>query len=233
MSTMVEGLNTQDVFHVTELFLLSDAIQAKALFGLPDRSLYGMMDRNYLDEAKAKIQEKGILDEAGHLTDGGYLIIKSIEEYAASRKYVQINNLMIAFSELEEDMCIVLTEIEPQEYYILRVIDKYLVMKELFDHLAIVKREPLADETEFVLKKARNRERRSFLDKDIPDNALSLEVYSIEKNEKSAWLCFVEEDKLYSVSVEDESYYRASQYWLMKELFDSLEIPYGAGEQNV
>jgi hypothetical protein len=229
MMTEVKGTRN-DVFHLYELYLMAEATGNDTIFGLPDKSVYAITDPHYLDAAKEAIQEKGILNEEGHISDGGFFVIKAIQEYATSRKYVQINNLMIAFSESEPDELIVLTEIENQSYYQIKVMDKILVLKDLFDSVAIVQREPLADEKEFTLKKLRNRERRSILEEEIEENVLSLAVFdteTVQTDTKFAqWLYFMEEDKLCTVNVEEEAYYRVSQYWLMKELFDSLEIPY-------
>lgn len=219
-----------DVFHLYELYLMAEATENEVIFGLPDKSVYAITDPHYLETAKEAIQEKGILDEEGHISEGGFFVIKALQEYATSKKYVQLNNLMIAFSESEPDELIVLTEVENQTYYQIKVIDKRLVLKDLFDSLPIVQREPLSDETEFTLKKLRNRERRSILEEEVEENVLSIAVFdtnAVQMEEEFAqWLYFMEEDKLCAVNVEEESYYRASQYWLMKELFDSLEIPY-------
>lgn len=223
-----EKSTRKDVFHLYELYLMAEAIENDALFGLPDKSIYAMVEPDYLEQAKQAIQDKGILDEAGHVTDGGFFVIKAVSEYASSPKYVQLNNLMIATSASEPDERIVLVEVD-KDYYQLKVLDKRLVLKELFESVPLIQREPLADETEFILKKVRNRERRRFVGEDVGENVFSLTVFDInsaEDEEQTAWLYFLEEDKLYVVKVEEEGYYRASQYWLMKQLFDGLDIAY-------
>lgn len=228
---------TKDIFSIEELYLLADATEQQLLFGLPEREIFALLNRNFLEVAKQAVQEKGILDEAGHLSKGGYFVVKAIQEYAESKKYIQINNLFIGFSQSEPDNLIVISEVEAQKSYRISVVDKLLVLKGLLEMLPIVAREPLEDETTFILKKVRNRERREFEEKEVGENSIYLETFEVKEhaaNEfgKEGWLCYLDEDKLYTVHLEDGKYYRASQYWLMKQLFDSLEIPYGEGDVN-
>lgn len=228
-----EKVAREDVFHLYELYLLAEATGNTDLFGLPDPHIYALVEPTYLEEAKQAVQQKGILDEEGHITKGGFFVIKALSEYATSSKYVQINNLMIASSTSEPDERIVLTEVE-EGYYQMNVLEKHLVLKDLFESVPLIQREPLEEEKEFTVKKMRNRERRRIVGEEVGENALSLTVYDTQttdtNEEQCAWLYFMEEDHLFMVNVEEEKYYRVSQYWFMKQLFDSLDIPYGTKE---
>lgn len=79
-----------------------------------------------------------------------------------------------------------------------------------------------------------NEERKRAVAFEPEKNFISMEFFHMEeepkeeKNDKyyKQYLAFEMEDKLMMVDVVNETYYRGSQYALMKLLFDELELPY-------
>src|SRR5690625_1846082 len=118
----------QDVFHVTELYLLANAFSTEVLFGLPDKKLYQLKGKEVFDEAFSKLKQKNIFTEAGKLTKGGAYVIRALELYSQSKKYVRIHNVMFAFQEKEADEIIMLTKMEDKTYYGLAFITKVVVI---------------------------------------------------------------------------------------------------------
>src|SRR5690625_963817 len=118
----------QDLFHVTELYLLANAFSVDVLFGLPDKKLYQLQGKAIFDEAFSKLKQKHIFTEEGKLTKGGAYVIRALELYSQSKKYVRIHNVMYASQEKEADHIIMFTHMEDKTYYGLAFITKVVVI---------------------------------------------------------------------------------------------------------
>jgi len=226
--------NTTDFFNAPELYLLAAAFEGEVLLGLPEKEIYQLLGEEVFEEANNRLIAKGILTKEGRLTKGGALIIKALESYHQSRKYVRINNLMFAFFEEEhKDELVMLSEIEKGEKYKLFIIAKSKVLKLLIDHFPIIGREPDEAEKEFRKHTLTHQERHE-VDAYQPDHIMNMEVFDgslILKSESTRdthqqWLVFEREEKLIMVETQEKKYYHASQYFFMKMLFDELEFPY-------
>ncbi|WP_155891609.1 DUF5081 family protein [Heyndrickxia acidiproducens] len=74
-----------------------------------------------------------------------------------------------------------------------------------------------------------------------PDQSfMNLEIFHLNEKPMEAgnpkfygqWLIFLKGEKLMIVDVPRKKYYRASQYWFLKLLFDELEFPYKEAKIN-
>lgn len=221
----------QDHFQLNELFLLAKTTIGEHLFGLPDEKAYGFLDKGYMEKAHKALKEKGVLTKEGKLTDGGFFVVRALEEYKRSSKYIRINNLMIAFSEREKGKVIVLTEVRRNTDYRLTVMDHLALFKELYDSLEIVSREPRSDEKEFLYRMVKNNEQKRLEQKKLSEETLIFQDFdravAVEKQIDSYqhWVFFIEEETLYGLNVREEGICRISQYWLIEKLMTALELP--------
>ncbi len=232
----------QDVFHVTELYLLANAFSTEVLFGLPDKKLYQLKGKEVFDEAFSKLKQKNIFTEAGKLTKGGAYVIRALELYNQSKKYVRLHNVMFAFQEKEEDEIIMLTEIEDQTYYRLAFISKALVLTILGERFPLILREPKADEKNFFKKEASPETKKvlSTYDPGESNHFMNLEFFHMEEqpqhmhnaNFYQQWLIFTKDDALWMVDPMTDTYYHASQYAFLQLLFDEMDFPYKEGAIN-
>lgn len=131
-----------DTFTAVELYLLAAAFGGNVLFGLPEKEVFQLKGEEVFEEAHKHLIEKGILTSDGKITDGGAFVIRAIEYYHQSEKYVRINNLMFAFREQDVDELIVLLELEEKETYQLFIVSKALVLSMLGEKFPVVLREP-------------------------------------------------------------------------------------------
>ncbi|MBF2531750.1 DUF5081 family protein [Listeria welshimeri] len=227
-------VDTVDVFSPVELYLLLSPLETKYLFGIPDKLTFLLKGEDVFAEGFERLKSKGILTDTGELTDGGGFLIESLMEYHQSKKYVRMNQLMFAFSEKASNEVLVMIEVTSQKEYRFERMNKIYALAMIKDFFPLVNREPGERETEFLKEELTNEERKRAVAFEPEKNFISMEFFHMEeepkeeKNEKyyKQYLAFEMEDKLMMVDVVNETYYRGSQYALMKLLFDELELPY-------
>lgn len=227
-------VDTVDVFSPVELYLLLSPIETKYLFGIPDKLTFLLKGEDVFAEGFERLKSKGILTDTGELTDGGGFLIESLMEYHQSKKYVRMNQLMFAFSEKASNEVLVMIEVTSQKEYRFERMNKIYALAMIKDFFPLVNREPGERETEFLKEELTNEERKRAVAFEPEKNFISMEFFHMEeepkeeKNDKyyKQYLAFEMEDKLMMVDVVNETYYRGSQYALMKLLFDELELPY-------
>ncbi len=233
----------QDLFHVTELYLLANAFSVDVLFGLPDKKLYQLQGKAIFDEAFSKLKQKNIFTEEGKLTKGGAYVIRALELYSQSKKYVRIHNVMFAFQEKEADEIIMLTEMEDQTYYRLAFISKALVLTILGERFPLILREPKANEKDFLKKEASTETKKelSTYDPGDSENFMNIEYFHMNEQPQKIdnpafyqqWLTFTKDEALWMVDPTTDTYYHASQYAFLQLLFDEMDFPYKEGALNV
>ncbi|MBC2335759.1 DUF5081 family protein [Listeria welshimeri] len=227
-------VDTVDVFSPVELYLLLSPLETKYLFGIPDKLTFLLKGEDVFAEGFERLKSKGILTDTGELTDGGGFLIESLMEYHQSKKYVRMNQLMFAFSEKASNEVLVMIEVTSQKEYRFERMNKIYALAMIKDFFPLVSREPGERETEFLKEELTNEERKRAVAFEPEKNFISMEFFHMEeepkeeKNDKyyKQYLAFEMEDKLMMVDVVNETYYRGSQYALMKLLFDELELPY-------
>lgn len=232
-------MNERDVFHATELFLLSSAFEANQLFGLPDKQTYQLLGEHVFSKANERLIEKEILTTEGNITTGGMYVIKALEFYYKSPKYVRMNNLLFAFREKEEDELIVLVELEEEMAYRLLVMSKALVLKVLLECFPFLLREPKEEEKSFFKKELPRRKKKEIEALSLDKPLMNLEVFHLHDGETEKeslvtheqWLIFTHKDTLIVIRPEQDKYFHASQYWVLKRIFDEMDFPYKVGEQ--
>ncbi|MCK0472331.1 DUF5081 family protein [Alkalihalobacillus sp. APA_J-10(15)] len=227
-----------DTFRVPELYLLASAFGGHALFGLPDKKMYQLKGEGPFKEAYAALKEKGILSEEGKLTKNGAVIIRTLQTYYNSKKFVRVHNAMFAFQGEQKDDMILLLEVEEQKAYKLMVMAKPFVLKMLAEKLPVISRVPDEKERTFLKEKVPEKERIELEQYEPNEEMMNLEVFHLNEVPRvitnlayyQQWLIFTKQDQLVMVDTVTKTYYYASQYYLMKVLFDELEFPYKEGQ---
>lgn len=226
-------------FTAPELYLIAAAFGGNVLFGLPSKEIYQLKGGEVFKEAYERLIEKKILTEEGKLTETGTVIIRTVELYYKSEKYVRINNLMFAFRDKKHDELIVLIEFE-DHHYELRVISKALVLRLLTETFPVMLREPEEKEKTFLKEELSHREKREMETFEPEPMLMNLEFFHLKEepqDENNAayyqqWLVFTKDEKLIMVDTVQQKYYHASQYWFLKILFDELDFPYKEVKAN-
>ncbi|MBF2362843.1 DUF5081 family protein [Listeria marthii] len=227
-------VDTNDVFSPVELYLLLSPVEAQHLFGLPDKFTFLLKGEDVFAEGFDRLKSKGILTDSGELTDGGGFLIESLIEYHQSKKYVRMNQLMFAFSEKASNEVLVMIEVTPQKEYRFERMNKIYALAMIKDFFPLISREPGERETEFLKEELTNEERKQAAAFEPEQNFISMEFFHMEEEPKEKtntrhykqYLAFEMENKLIMIDVVEETYYRGSQYALLKLLFDELEFPY-------
>ncbi|EIT83778.1 hypothetical protein A374_18851 [Fictibacillus macauensis ZFHKF-1] len=227
-----------DYFTGSELYLLANAFDGTVLFGLPEKAYYQLRGEEEFKQAHARLVEKGIITAETALTDAGALVIQALELYYKTIKYVRINNLMIAFDEENKNRCIVLSELEEGEVYRLRVTTKAYLLKALFGIFPLLLREPPKEEETFLKKELSYQDRLAVEEEYVDHTILNMESFHLTAKPQTMtnsafyqqWLIFEKDENVIMSDVVQKKYYRASQYWLLKVLYDELEIPYKGAE---
>lgn len=230
-----------DLFHITEIYLLASAFESEMLFGLPDKKTLHLLGGEVDKVAHQALVKKEILTEEGKITKGGAYVIRALEFYYLSKKYVRINNLMFGFREADEDEVIMLVEVEDGKYYRLHVISKALVLKLLIDRFPFILREPEKEEKDFLKKELSTQHRDELGDLEIGEEFMNLEFFhtgespQAEDNPKfyQQWFALPHDKKLIMIDPMKDIYYHASQYWFLKILFDEMDFPYKEATPNV
>lgn len=226
--------NITESFTVPELYLLGSAFGGNVIFGLPEKQIYQLKGEEIFADAYHRLIKKGILGSDGEITKGGSIIIRALEYYYRSEKYVRINNLMFAFPTHNEDELIMFVETKEQAIYKLFVISKALILKLLSDKFSIITREPEESEKHFLKQELTYEERREAEQLEPGNTLINLELFHLnEKHQElhfssyyQQWLVFPKKEKLIMVDTVQRKYYHASQYWFLKLLFDEMEFPY-------
>jgi hypothetical protein len=223
---------TLDGLTPAELYVLGTAADVHDLFGLPEQELLAMLDMKIFIKAKRSLQRKKILTDAGGLTEQAVLLIEMLKIYADSPAYVRINDQMAAFRKERSRDLIVLTEQEPWRSYRLEVLPKSLLVTGLFQAHPFLNRKPTEEEQRFLLKEITAKEKKLWAS--ISVNQTDLLAMEWMPKEKSGYLrpyshfLYVPvENQLFRTDVVSQKTRKASLFYLYKELFDWLDIPYG------
>jgi len=212
--------NVTDTFHITELFLLAAAFNAETLFGLPDKKTYQLMGSEKFKEAHESLIKKEIFTPDGKITTGGAYVIRALEFYYLSPKYVRIHNVMFGFRAEDEDELIMLMEVEDGTEYRINVISKAFVLKLLSDRFPLILREPKEEEKDFLKEEVSYLLKKELETYEPDDNFMNMEFFQLgdtqEKVTYEQWLAFTKDDELIMVDPITDKYYYAKNYYLMK-----------------
>ncbi|TGA99997.1 DUF5081 family protein [Sporolactobacillus shoreae] len=221
-----------DGFSPAELYVLGTAVNIIDLFGLPESQQLGMLDDEIFIKAKRSLQEKGLLTDSGALTDAAGLLIEMLEVYAQSPAYVRINQQMVAFRKEESKDLIVLTEQQKWQSYRLEVLPKSLFIVQLIQAHPLLNRQPTEAEHKFLLQRLTDEEEKKWEAVRVDQtDLLALEWMPREDagylRPYSYSFYIPIEDELYRTDIRSQQTRKASLYYLYKELFNGLHIPYG------
>lgn len=224
----------EKTFHIRELFLLASAFGAELLFGLPDRKAYQLKEPNLYEKANESLIQKGILDKSGKITDGGVYVIRTLELYYLSKKYVRIHNVLFGFQDEKSDEIITLLEVEENTYYRLSINSKAIVLKLLTIRFPLIIREPGEEEKDFTKKKVPEPIKKDLAKHEPKKNFMNIELFHLDNTPHKLtntsfyqqWFIFIKYNTLFMIDPMTNRYYIASQYWFLKVLFDALDFPY-------
>ncbi|MGG0650749.1 DUF5081 family protein [Bacillus mycoides] len=231
---MIDSQIIKNTFSTEELYLLASAFEANVVFGLDPKEILVMKGQDVMEQAKQKLIEKEILTLDGKITEGGAVVIQALQAYFNSRKYVRLNQFMFAFLEENADELIVLVEIVPHQQYQLHVLSKMIVLNMLIEHFPILLREPEEEEYKDLMHKASEQERKQLEERSLSDTGINIELFHLTEEPRlqsnpryyQQWLCLESNQRVAAIDLVKEQYLFVSQFWLLKLLFDELEIPY-------
>ena len=221
-----------DTFSTAELYLMANAFGGEVLFGLPDKKLYQLKGEAVFAEAQQRLIEKEIVTSEGKLTDGGAYVIRALEVYHQSKKFVRINNLMFAFQERVSDNLIMLIELEEGQTYRLHVISKSIALRLLAEWFPFILRDSPGKATTFLRKELTEKERQVLEQFKPKEPIFNFESFQTEEDllthktmtKHIQWLVFLQDDQLVMVHLHENKYYYVSPYWFLHQLFEALEF---------
>lgn len=223
-----------DGFSPAELYVLGTAFDVNQLFGLPEPQQLLMLDDQIFEKAKRSLQEKRLLKEAGALTDQAVLLIEMLDIYAQSSAYVRINEQMVAFRNQESKDLIVLTEQSKWRSYRLEVLPKSLFVTQLFHTHPFLNRQPTEAEHKFLLKRITDEEEKKVASVRLGQTDLLAMEWMPRQDANllrpySHFLYLPIGYEVFRKDVMSQQTRKVSLFYLYKELFDWLGIPYGQG----
>jgi hypothetical protein len=220
-----------DGFSPAELYVLGTAVDIANLFGLPEPEQLSMLDDQIFEKAKQRLQERKLLTESGTLTEQANILIELLKIYAQSAVYVRINRQMIAFHKQDSKDLIVLTEQARWSSYRLELIPQSIFVIKLFKEHPFLRRKPTETEHKFLLRKLSEEGEKvwSAVPLDQTD-LIAMEWMSREDSDSlrpySHFLYVPIGKDLYRTDVINQQTRKVSLFYLFKELFDWLNIPY-------
>lgn len=220
-----------DGFSPAEFYVLGTAVDIANLFGLPEPEQLSMLDDQIFEKAKRRLQERKLLTESGTLTEQAGVLIELLKIYAQSAVYVRINRQIIAFHKQGSKDLIVLTEQVHWRSYRLELIPKSIFVIKLFKEHPFLRRKPTETEHNFLLRKLSEEEEKvwSAVPLDQTD-LIAMEWMPREDSNSlrpySHFLYLPINDELYRTDVISQQTRKVSLFYLFKELFDWLNIPY-------
>ena len=213
------------LYTAEELLLLASAFDCKMLFGLPDRQLLVMKNRQGFEEAKKSLIDKKLMTSDEKLTKDGAIVISLLEQYASSNRYIRLDNLMTGFGQDEHLITIKWREDGDFQLFVHQDI---AFLKRIMEGYPLFKREPLPEDTTYLKKSIGVNDVKNYLEKDEP--TVQLECFTINYIEKTTsveqWMFFEKNGKLQGIDVNNEIAYQLSQYFLVKKIYDFYRFPY-------
>ena len=227
-STPMEGLSP------AEIYMLCGAVDIEALFGLEDKKTVFIKTKADVLKLKVSLQEKELLNPEGRLTKKGALLIKALEIYSKSKAYARINNLSIALSKSrKEDNVVILFEDEPEVSYRLELWPRKRVISLLMDVYDFFRRPAKTRDFEYLIRdmEGQDLERVKTMDL-IGRPVINFEWFRRpgKRDEKIGYehkLFFADGDKIVQLDAVHRDYAYISLFYLYKQVFDWLGIPYG------
>jgi hypothetical protein len=220
-----------DGFSPAELYVLGTAVDITYLFGLPGPEQLSMLDDRIFEKAKQRLEKRKLLTESGTLTEQAGILIELLRSYAQSTVYVRINQQMIAFQKQDSKELIVLTEQEHWRSYRLELIPKSIFVIKLFKEHPFLRRKPTETEHKFLLRKLSEEEEKVWSAMPLDQTDLIAMEWMPRKDSNllrpySHFLYLPINDELYRTDVVSQQTRKVSLFYLFKELFDWLNIPY-------
>lgn len=174
---------------VEEIYVLNSALDGEDIFGLSSFSEIGA-SKMMFGSVNEQLIRKELLETESSLTMQGVQMVKTLDDYKKSKKYLKLGTLIIGLS--EDDVAVALISSgDPVEYEF-----QYVSMEDGYDHICkvypflsmkpggISERE--IDYEELIKEQAVS-----------PENILKLSTYSGRGKEETAEVFFSADDKLY------------------------------------
>ncbi|MHC5251661.1 DUF5081 family protein [Listeria kieliensis] len=233
-------MTAQDTFRAEELFLIASAFGGESVFGLPDRAVFQLQGEDGFREGYEALQEKGILNETGELTDGGALVVESLENYQSCQSYVRLNQFLFGFRDDDSENAYLLIEVEEDSAYRFEVMDKVFILQLLNQQFPLLGRTMPEEEKSFLMRELSAEDAELAALSEPDERFLSMEYFHVneeprvEENREfyQQYFLFVWKERLIAVDVVREAYYQVSGYWLWNELYRELKFPVKEALEN-
>ena len=213
------------LYSAEELLLLAQAFDCQLLFGLPDKQLLLIKNRQGFEEAKQSLVEKNIMTTENKLTKEGAMVIHLLEQYATSDRYIRLDNLMTGFG---KDNHLITIKWREEGKFQIYVHQDLAFLKRIMEGYPLFNREPLKEDTTYLKKPAQLKDIEEYFEKGKP--TIQLECFTIDYNKKTTtseqWMFFENNGKLHGIDVNHEASYYLSQYFLVKKIYDFYRFPY-------
>ncbi|MDM5436392.1 DUF5081 family protein [Bacillus hominis] len=127
-----------------------------------------------------------------------------------------------------------MNKIVPHQQYQLHILSKMIVLNMLIEHFPILLREPEEEEYKDLTHRASEQERKQLEERSLSDTGINIELFHLTEEPRlqsnpryyQQWLCLESNQRVAAIDLVKEQYLFVSQFWLLKLLFDELEIPY-------
>lgn len=213
-----------------ELLLLASAFDCEMLFGLPDCQLLVMKNRQGFEQTKNSLIEKKLLSSDAAITHDGAFVLRLLEQYASSDRYIRLDNLMTGFG--EDDHLITIKWLYDGGFQLF-VHEDIAFLKRIMEGYPLLQREPLSEDTTYLKKHIHADDVKSYFENDHA-TTLQLECFNLDYKEKTTsteqWIFIENNGKLQGINVENDDIYQLSQYFLVKKIYDFYRFPYREAE---
>ncbi|MDM5191268.1 DUF5081 family protein [Bacillus hominis] len=127
-----------------------------------------------------------------------------------------------------------MNKIVPHQQYQLHILSKMIVLNMLIEHFPILLREPEEEEYKDLTHRASEQERKQLEERSLSDTGINIELFHLTEEPRlqsnpryyQQWLCLESNQRVAAIDLVKKQYLFVSQFWLLKLLFDELEIPY-------
>ena len=223
-----------DGFSPEEIYVLCGALEVEALFGLEEKKIVNINAKGNAQQQIDSLKEKGVLNTEERLTKRGALLIRALETYSKSNEYGKLNNLSIALTKQEgEDNVVILFEDEKDVSYRIEVWPRKRIISLLMARYDFFRRRAAKEDYEYLTREIESEalERIKKIDL-IGKPTINFQWFKrpAEGDAKIGYehkLFFTEEDQIIQLDVVEQTYAGVSLFYLYKQIFDWLNIPYG------
>lgn len=223
-------MERQDYFSIHELYYLISAFDGTLIMGLPALEELPLPSDSIWEDTHQALQDKGFVDETGHMTEPGFVLVETLRDYCTGHALTVINNVYLMHTG-EDRETVVLVQ-SKEGYQLLRVgpFARLAFFQEKLPELFL--REPSEGDDSFLTTPLElTEEIESALAQ--PDTLVvqhfPLAQMKLSKHREAlvvSWLFRVENQQLLGYDVTSKTLQLFSQYYFLERLYSWLAIPF-------